>query len=154
MKSISALVKLKGTPCPKFLCRRTFKLSRTAKVCGLNTPRRLTCSITASSAAFRSPYFSLATASTASNALVQASRSRRGRSVRQSGGYIMKRRRPPGTSRTVLPTLRLKRPRCLECGGYRLRRYRSIRDQGDGSSLSWVRCLDSGCGHRFRMVLE
>jgi hypothetical protein len=33
-----------------------------------------------------------------------------------------------------------------------LRKYRSIADQGDGSSLSWVHCQD--CGLRFRVLLE
>ena len=50
-----------------------------------------------------------------------------------------------------LETISVERPRCPACGGYRLRKYRSIRDQGDGSALWWVRCV---CGHRFRVLLE
>ena len=41
---------------------------------------------------------------------------------------------------------------CPACGGVRLRKYRSLADQGDGSALWWVRCV--GCDHRFRVVLE
>ena len=66
----------------------------------------------------------------------------------------MSRRRSSDASRAVLPLLIVERPRCPQCEGYRLKRYRSIRDQGDGTSLSWVKCLDRACGHRFRMVLE
>jgi hypothetical protein len=56
--------------------------------------------------------------------------------------------------RRLLETVVATRPRCPRCDGVRLRKYRSQRDQGDGSSLSWVRCLDEQCGHRFRLVLE
>jgi len=57
-------------------------------------------------------------------------------------------------SSTRLATVRLPRARCPRCGDHRLRRYRSVKDQGDGSSLSWVKCLGPACGHRFRLVLE
>ena len=50
-----------------------------------------------------------------------------------------------------LRTVVVERPRCPLCGGIRLRKYRSIRDQGDGSALWWVRCA---CGARFRVLLE
>ena len=50
-----------------------------------------------------------------------------------------------------LPTVTVERPRCPKCGSAALRKYRSLRDQGDGSSLWWVRCE---CGERFRVVLE
>jgi hypothetical protein len=50
-----------------------------------------------------------------------------------------------------LATITVERPRCPACGGVRLHKYRSIRDQGDGSALWWVRC---SCGHRFRVLLE
>ena len=53
-----------------------------------------------------------------------------------------------------LTTITIERPRCPECGGVRLRKYRSLRDQGDGSTLSWVRCMDEDCGYRFRLVQE
>ena len=53
-----------------------------------------------------------------------------------------------------LATVTVERPRCPRCHGARLRKYRSVRDQGDGSTLSWVRCLDEHCGHRFRLVQE
>ena len=55
------------------------------------------------------------------------------------------------TSRPPLETVTYERPRCPACRGIRLTKYRSLADQGDGSSLSWVRCT---CGHRFRMLLE
>ena len=55
---------------------------------------------------------------------------------------------------TRLDTVTVQRPRCPRCNGVRLRKYRSQRDQGDGSTLSWVRCLDEHCGYRFRLVLE
>jgi hypothetical protein len=44
-----------------------------------------------------------------------------------------------------------ERPKCPACGSVRLRKYRSINDQGDGSSLSWVRCE---CAHRFKLLME
>ena len=53
-----------------------------------------------------------------------------------------------------LATVTHKRPRCPRCHGSALRRYRSLADQGDGTALSWVRCLGAECGHRFRLVLE
>ena len=53
-----------------------------------------------------------------------------------------------------LETVVAQRPRCPRCNGPHLRKYRSQRDQGDGTSLSWVRCLDTECGHRFRLVME
>ena len=59
----------------------------------------------------------------------------------------------PGSGRR-LTTVRYIRPRCPRCGGVRLRKYRSISDQGDGSSLAWVRCAGAGCGHRFRVLME
>ena len=59
--------------------------------------------------------------------------------------------RPP---RRVLETVTFERPRCPRCGGIHLRKYRSIKDQGDGSSLCWVRCIAPDCGHRFRLLLE
>jgi len=56
--------------------------------------------------------------------------------------------------RRMLETVTVDRPRCPKCGGVLLRKYRSIRDQGDGSALSWVRCMNEACGHRFRLVQE
>ena len=53
-----------------------------------------------------------------------------------------------------LATVTVERPRCPRCHGVRLRKYRSQRDQGDGSTLSWVRCLDDECCCRFRLVQE
>jgi hypothetical protein len=53
-----------------------------------------------------------------------------------------------------LEEITLLRPRCLRCGNIRLRKYRSVTDQGDGSALWWVICADKACGHRFRIVLE
>ena len=58
------------------------------------------------------------------------------------------------SSRTTLQTVTFERPRCPQCNGVRLRKYRSIFDQGDGTSLSWVRCEGDSCGHRFRVLLE
>lgn len=51
-----------------------------------------------------------------------------------------------------LPTIELKRPRCPRCSGIALRKYRSIHDQGDGTSMAWVRC--TGCEQRFKVVME
>ncbi|MCZ6835783.1 MAG: hypothetical protein O7G85_08420 [Planctomycetota bacterium] len=59
----------------------------------------------------------------------------------------------PGVSNR-LPTVTYPRPKCPECGHFRLRKYRSITDQGDGTALSWVRCLNERCGHRFRLLLQ
>ena len=53
-----------------------------------------------------------------------------------------------------LPTVTFPRPRCPECGHVHLQKFRSIRDQGDGSSLAWVKCLNDHCGHRFKLLLE
>ena len=58
---------------------------------------------------------------------------------------------PKEMKRPRLSTVTVERPRCPAFGGVRLRKYRSIRDQGDGSALWWVRC---SCGHRFRVLLE
>lgn len=58
------------------------------------------------------------------------------------------------TSRPTLETITVERPRCPRCLGIRLHKYRSIRDQGDGSALWWVRCTNETCGHRFRVLLE
>ena len=60
----------------------------------------------------------------------------------------------PARNRQRLTTVTVERPRCPECDGVRLRKYRSQRDQGDGSTLSWVRCMDEDCGYRFRLVQE
>ena len=56
-----------------------------------------------------------------------------------------------GIKRQRLATITVERPRCPACGGVKLRKYRSITDQGDGSALWWVRC---SCGRRFRVLLE
>ena len=61
---------------------------------------------------------------------------------------------PDQIKRPRLATITVERPRCPRCNGVRLRKYRSQRDQGDGSTLSWVRCMDEHCGCRFRLVLE
>ena len=53
---------------------------------------------------------------------------------------------------TSLETVEYPRPRCPRCGSAELRKYRSIRDQGDGTALAWVRCLAKECGHRFRLL--
>jgi hypothetical protein len=53
-----------------------------------------------------------------------------------------------------LPEITHERLRCPRCGSARLRRFRSIADQGDGTSLAWVRCLDEECAHRFRVILQ
>jgi hypothetical protein len=56
--------------------------------------------------------------------------------------------------RARLQTITLARPRCPACRGAALRKYRSIRDQGDGTSMAWVRCLKPGCGARFKIIME
>ncbi|NOT00455.1 MAG: hypothetical protein HOP29_07485 [Phycisphaerales bacterium] len=61
---------------------------------------------------------------------------------------------PSGRARRTLETVVFERPRCPKCDGVRLRKFRSIRDQGDGSSLAWVRCENAACGHRFRVLRE
>ena len=53
-----------------------------------------------------------------------------------------------------LKTITLPKPRCPGCGSAKLKKYRSISDRGDGSSLAWVRCLAQGCGRKFRVLLE
>ncbi len=50
-----------------------------------------------------------------------------------------------------LATITVERPRCPVCGRFKLHKYRSLADQGDGSALWWVRC---SCGERFRVLLE
>ncbi len=54
--------------------------------------------------------------------------------------------------RRRLTTVVVERPRYPACGGVRLRKYRSLTDQGDGSAVWWVECR--GCETRFRVVLE
>ena len=53
--------------------------------------------------------------------------------------------------RLRLATVTVERPRCPECRGVKLTKYRTLNDQGDGSALWWVKCK---CGKRFRVVLE
>ncbi len=60
----------------------------------------------------------------------------------------------PKDVRRRLTTVIVERPRCPVCGGVRLRKYRSIRDQGDGTALWWVVCGEATCAHRFRVLLE
>ena len=60
----------------------------------------------------------------------------------------------PERMKPRLATITVERPRCPACDGVRLRKYRSLRDQGDGSALWWVQCLGESCGHRFRVLLE
>jgi len=43
--------------------------------------------------------------------------------------------RPNQIKRRRLTTVTVKRPRCPACGGVKLRKYRSLADQGDGSAL-------------------
>jgi DNA-directed RNA polymerase subunit M/transcription elongation factor TFIIS len=60
--------------------------------------------------------------------------------------------KPESMQRRRLETVIAQRPRCPRCDGVRLRAYRSQRDQGDGTSLSWMACQE--CGERFRLVRE
>ena len=57
-------------------------------------------------------------------------------------------------ARTRLRVVTIERPRCPECGGINLHKYRSLFDQGDGTALWWVRCVDPECGQRFKVLLE
>jgi hypothetical protein len=57
----------------------------------------------------------------------------------------------PKPDRQRLTTITIERLRCPTCRGVKLRKYRSVADQGDGSALCWVRC---SCGNRFRVVSE
>ncbi|MBL9150418.1 MAG: hypothetical protein JNM94_17165 [Phycisphaerae bacterium] len=59
-----------------------------------------------------------------------------------------------GMRRRRLETIVCLRPRCPRCGGAAMEKYRSIADQGDGSSLWWMRCTGDRCGHRFKVVFE
>lgn len=56
--------------------------------------------------------------------------------------------------RRRLETVTCLRPRCPRCGGTAMSKYRSIADQGDGTSLWWMRCTGDRCGHRFKVVFE
>ena len=58
------------------------------------------------------------------------------------------------TRSAPLETVTCQRPRCPRCNGSALRKYRSIADQGDGTSLSWIICANEKCRHRFRILLE
>ncbi len=58
------------------------------------------------------------------------------------------------TRRRLLETVTVERPRCPECNGILLHKYRTVFDQGDGSALWWVRCRQLNCGYRFRVLLE
>jgi hypothetical protein len=57
----------------------------------------------------------------------------------------------PNPMKRRLTTISVERPRCPARGGVKLRKYRALADQGDGSALWWVRC---SCGLRFRVLLE
>jgi len=61
---------------------------------------------------------------------------------------------PNATKQRRLATVTVERPRCPACGGFKLRKYRSITDQGDGSAMYYVRCQDEQCGCRFRLLQE
>ncbi len=69
----------------------------------------------------------------------------------ESGGVRVK---GEPTKRLLLETVLVKRPRCPRCDGIALRKYRSIKEQGDGSALSWVVCANEKCKHRFRILHE
>jgi len=58
---------------------------------------------------------------------------------------------PYGMKRQRLTTVIVERPGCPACGRVKLRKYRTLADQGDGSALWWVR---RPCGQRFRVLLE
>ena len=60
----------------------------------------------------------------------------------------------PAKRNAPLPVVTLPKPRCPQCQGALLKKYRSISDQGDGSSLAWVKCRNEMCGHRFKVLLE
>jgi len=47
---------------------------------------------------------------------------------------------------------RYPRPRCPLCGNPHLRKYRS--SVAENIAVSWVRCREEQCGHRFKVVLE
>lgn len=49
---------------------------------------------------------------------------------------------------------RYPRPRCPMCGCPKLRKYRSLVRAKDGTAVSWVRCTEPLCEHRFKVVLE
>lgn len=53
-----------------------------------------------------------------------------------------------------LETITVERPRCPKCNGIELRKYRSLRNLGDGSALWWVACKNDACAYRFRILLE
>lgn len=60
----------------------------------------------------------------------------------------------PQDPRCKLATVRVKRVRCPKCKGVRLHRYRSTRDQGDGTGLAYVECLNPRCRERFKLIQE
>ena len=62
--------------------------------------------------------------------------------------------RPDGVKRDRLEVFSFERPRCQYCGCVKLKKNRSVRDQGDGSSAWWVQCLNPECVRRFKVVLE
>lgn len=49
-------------------------------------------------------------------------------------------------------TVRQERVRCPHCGHPHHRKYRSLRDRGDGAALAWLRCLH--CERNFRLLQE
>jgi len=61
---------------------------------------------------------------------------------------------PPYQRSGQLQEIKLPRPRCPRCSSVHLQKYRSIFDQGDGTALWWVKCRNSTCLHRFRVLLE
>jgi len=62
--------------------------------------------------------------------------------------------KPDDMKRYRLETETFERPHCRRCGCVKLKKNRSVRDQGDGSSAWWVRCLNPECGRKFKVVLE
>ncbi len=61
---------------------------------------------------------------------------------------------PLNSPRRVLEQITLQRPRCPRCTSPRLRKYRSVHNRIEGTALSWVRCENRDCGHRFKIIFQ
>ena len=61
---------------------------------------------------------------------------------------------PSNSPRRVLEQITLQRPRCPKCNSPCLRKFRSVHNRIEGTTMSWVYCENEKCGHRFKIIFQ
>ncbi len=56
--------------------------------------------------------------------------------------------------RRVLEQITMQRARCTRCNSPHLRKFRSVHNRIEGTTMSWVYCENEKCRHRFKIFLE